>query len=95
MLSTPPATIAGAPSTMMRCAAIAMACRPDEQKRLTVTPAVVTGSPARSAMPRARCCRRWCLPAKRAAHDHVLDLGRVDAGALDGVLIAWPPSVAP
>ena len=53
MLSTPPATITGTWSTMMRCAAIAMVCRPDEQKRLTVTPLVVTGRPARSAATRA------------------------------------------
>ena len=53
MLSTPPATITGTWSTMMRCAAIAIACSPDEQKRLMVTPAVVTGSPARSAATRA------------------------------------------
>ena len=38
---------------MMRCAAIAMVCRPDEQKRLTVMPPVVTGQPPRSAIWRA------------------------------------------
>src|SRR5512140_1077725 len=53
MLSTPPATITGTLSTMMRCAAIAIACRPDEQKRLMDTPVVVTGKPARSAATRA------------------------------------------
>src|SRR5437870_4863297 len=46
--SSPPATMIGTLSTITRCAAIAIACRPDEQKRLTVVPAVVTGSPARS-----------------------------------------------
>ena len=29
---------------------MAMACRPDEQKRLTVMPDAVTGRPARSAI---------------------------------------------
>ena len=53
MLSTPPATITAAPSVMMRCAAKAMDCNPELQKRLMLKPAVVTGSPARSAMARA------------------------------------------
>src|SRR2546422_6890627 len=47
--SSPPATMIGTRSTIPRWAAMAIACRPEEQKRLTVTPAVVTGSPARSA----------------------------------------------
>src|SRR2546428_2017226 len=47
--SSPPATMIGTRSTITRCAAMAIACMPDEQKRLTVTPAVVTGSPARNA----------------------------------------------
>ncbi len=38
---------------MMRCAAMAMVCRPDEQKRLTVTPEAVMGRPAFSAIWRA------------------------------------------
>src|SRR5881392_619840 len=38
---------------MMRCDAIAMDCRPDEQKRFTVIPAVVTDRPARNAIWRA------------------------------------------
>ena len=29
--STPPATITGAPSTTIRCAAIEVACKPEEQ----------------------------------------------------------------
>ena len=54
--STPPATITGAPSTTMRCAAIEVACKPEEQKRLTVVPATVTGQPARIAATRATLC---------------------------------------
>src|SRR6478736_9051885 len=38
---------------MMRCAASAIVCRPDEQKRFTVMPGTVTGQPARSAIWRA------------------------------------------
>src|SRR3954469_10854355 len=49
MLSTPPATMQSEPSERMLLAAIAMVCRPDEQKRLTDTPAVDFGMPATSA----------------------------------------------
>ncbi|MNT20780.1 hypothetical protein D3C72_1560970 [compost metagenome] len=49
MLSTPPATMAGAPSTMMRPAANAIACRPEAQKRLTTVPPTLMGRPARTA----------------------------------------------
>src|SRR5439155_212345 len=38
---------------MMRCAASAMVCSPDEQKRFTVMPGTVCGSPARTAIWRA------------------------------------------
>src|SRR5688572_1506331 len=38
---------------MMRCAASAMVCRPEEQKRLTVMPGTVSGQPARMAIWRA------------------------------------------
>ena len=51
--STPPPIAASTPSLMIRCAAIAIDCRPDEQKRLTVVPATVTGNPARTADTRA------------------------------------------
>ena len=47
--STPPATMTFAPSTITRLAPMAMASRPDAQKRLTVSPGTVTGQPARSA----------------------------------------------
>ena len=53
MLSTPPATMQSAPSERIELAAIAMVCRPDEQKRLTVVPDVVTGQPAHMAALRA------------------------------------------
>ena len=64
---------------------MATVCRPEEQKRLTVAPAVVTGQPAQSA-----ALRPTLVPVAPfgvgAADEHVLDLGRFDAGALDGVL---------
>jgi hypothetical protein len=53
MLSTPPAIMAGAPSTTMRPAAMAMACRPEAQKRFTVVPAMLIGRPARMMLWRA------------------------------------------
>ena len=53
MLSTPPAIMAGAPSTTMRPAAMAIACSPDAQKRFTVVPAMVIGKPARTMAWRA------------------------------------------
>ena len=80
--STPPATKSSPSPAMMRCAASAMVCRPEEQKRFTVMPGTVTGQPARIAIWRAM------LPAGRAlgvgaAHDHVLDLVGVELGALE------------
>ncbi len=74
----PPPTITGTLSTITRCAAMAMACSPEEQKRFTVVPELVTGRPARSAI-----CRATLPPVvpsgRRAAHDHVLDLAGIDA----------------
>src|SRR5579871_2782079 len=51
--SRPPAIITGTLSISTRWAAIEMVCRPDEQKRLTVTPETLTGAPARIAETRA------------------------------------------
>src|SRR4026207_2064305 len=51
--SSPPATATGTPCSLMPYAARAIACRPDEQKRLTVWPAAVMGKPARMAHWRA------------------------------------------
>ena len=53
MLSTPPTRTAWAPSTAMAFAPIAIAWRPDAQKRLTVVPATEVGRPARSTIWRA------------------------------------------
>src|ERR1019366_8587316 len=51
--SVPPATITSAPPLMMRSAAMAIACKPEEQNRLIVTADPSTGSPARSEAMRA------------------------------------------
>ena len=53
MDSAPPATITFAWPAMIRSAASAMACRPEEQKRLMVMAEVSTGRPARSEAIRA------------------------------------------
>ena len=53
MDSTPPATTISAPPAMMRSAAMAIACRPEEQKRLMVMAEISTGRPARSEAMRA------------------------------------------
>src|SRR3972149_6051551 len=53
MLSSPPPMAASAPPRMIWCAAMAMAWSPEEQKRLTVVPAIETGSPARTSATRA------------------------------------------
>ena len=80
--SRPPPTATVMPSTMICLAAVAIAIRPEEHWRSMVMPDTVTGRPARSADWRAMlepvvpCCRA-------AAHDHVVDLAGIDAGALD------------
>src|SRR5260221_14462774 len=51
--SVPPATTIDADPHMMRSAANAIACSPDEQKRLTVTADALTGIPARRLAMRA------------------------------------------
>src|SRR4051812_5978971 len=51
--STPPATKTPGSPARTRCAASAMVCRPEEQKRFTVMPDTVTGRPARIAIWRA------------------------------------------
>jgi hypothetical protein len=49
MCSVPPATIVVANPLMIRSAALAIVCRPDEQKRFTVWAGTSSGSPARWA----------------------------------------------
>src|SRR5690348_5181307 len=59
MLSVPPAMITPPRPAMIRSAASAIACRPDEQNRLMVIAEHVTGSPARNDAMRATlfpCC---------------------------------------
>ncbi len=54
MDSAPPAMATSPCPAMIRSAAIAMDCKPDEQNRLTVIAETLTGNPARSEAIRAR-----------------------------------------
>src|ERR1019366_6361520 len=82
MDSTPPATTISAPPAMMRSAAMAIACRPDEQKRLMVMAETSTGRPARDV--------HALLDFRHgAAEDDIFDLFGIDLRhalerALDG-----------
>src|SRR6266853_1732308 len=94
MLSRPPATITSASPAMMRCAANAMVCRPEEQKRLTVTPDTVTGRPARIADRRAMFC-----PVARSGMAQPIITSSTSPGSTPeratACLTTWPPSTAP
>ena len=78
--STPPPMAASTPSCSTMCAACTIACSPELQKRLTVTPAVVTGKPARSARD-ARDVVAGGAVRLAAAEDDLLDLRRDRAPA--------------
>jgi hypothetical protein len=94
MLSTPPATNTSASPAMMRCAAMAMVCRPEEQKRLTVAPEVVTGRPASSAIWRA-----MFMPVAPSGLAQPMSTSSTSAASMPArwmaCCTAWPPSVAP
>src|SRR6267378_1585070 len=81
MLSTPPPIAASTPSLRISCAAIAMACRPEEQKRFTVVAATDAGNPARIADMRAMLAP--CIPCG-CAHPRMTSL--TSAGSSAGVL---------
>src|SRR5215510_825300 len=61
---------------MMRCEAIAIVCRPDEQNRLTVMPEVVTGQPARIAI-----CRAMLRPVAPSGLAHPMITSSISAGS--------------
>ena len=77
--SVPPASITSASPRRMRSAASATACKPDEQKRLTVMPGTVSGKPGEQHAD-ARDVHALLGLRHRAADDHVADARRVDAG---------------
>src|SRR6476659_6050546 len=53
MFSTPPATNASPSPALIACAALAIACSPEPQRRFTVCPGTSTGKPASNAAIRA------------------------------------------
>src|SRR5437588_2054979 len=78
----------------IRCDAMAIVCRPDEQNRFTVIPEVVTGQPARSAI-----CRAMLRPVAPSGFAQPMITSSISAGSRPARLIAqlsaWPPIVAP
>src|SRR5260370_20195807 len=94
MDSTPPATYTSPSPAITRCAASAMACNPDEQKRLTVMPGTLTGRPARSAI-----CRAMFMPVAPSGFAQPMITSSTRAGSMPArataACVAWPPSVAP
>src|SRR5712692_9473682 len=94
MDSTPPATKISPSPAMIRCAAMAIVCSPDEQKRFTVAPATVTGQPARSAIWRA-----MLPPVAPSGVAQPISTSSTSAGSSLARSIAclttWPPIVAP
>src|SRR6188474_2032563 len=79
---------------MTRCEAIAIVCRPDEQKRFTVIPDVVTGQPARIAIWRA-----MLRPVAPSGLAQPMITSSMSPGSRRARSIAWrsawPPMVAP
>src|SRR4051794_11517443 len=79
---------------MTRCAAIAIVCSPLEQKRFTVTPLVVIGKPARSAI-----CRAMLLPVAPSGVAQPISTSSTSAASIPArstaAFTAKPPSVAP
>ena len=77
---------------MIRCAASAIVCSPEEQKRLTEMPAVVTGQPARSAT-----CRATFMPAAPSKNVAPTMTSSTSAGSMRARSMAcrntWPVKV--
>ena len=94
MLSTPPATNTSPSPAITRCAAVAMVCRPLEQKRLMVMPGTLTGQPARSAI-----CRAMFTPVAPSGLAQPISTSSTSAGSMPARAIACctlcAPSVAP
>src|SRR4029453_14580720 len=78
--SSPPPITASAPSFSTMCAAVATACRPEEQKRLTVCPATVVGNPAMTAT--LRPALKPCGPSGKPVP---MTTSSISAGSRGGV----------
>ncbi len=79
---------------MMFCAAVAMVCRPDEQKRLMVMPETLTGQPAASAIWRAMLPPVAPSGVAQPTITSSTSPGSIPARAM-AWLAAWPPMDAP
>ena len=94
MDSTPPATKMSPSPAMMRCAAMAMVCSPEEQNRLMVTPETVTGQPAISAIWRA-----MLPPVAPSGVAQPISTSSTSPASMPARSMAarttWPPMVAP
>ena len=92
--SSPPATATGAPSLMIRPAASAIACRPEEQKRFTVMADALGGMPPRNA-----ACRAMLPPVAPSGLAQPITTSSTLAGSMPARSIAarmaWPPMSAP
>ena len=73
----------GMPSTMMACAAMAMACSPEEQKRLIVVPLVVTGHPPARAEFRA-----MFMPVSPSGMPQPMNTSSTAAGSIPALAMA-------
>ena len=94
MDSTPPATKTSPSPAITRWAASAMVCRPEEQKRLTVMPATLTGHSAISAIWRAMLAPVAPSGLAQPMMTSITSAGSTPARCI-ACLTAWPPSVAP
>ena len=74
----------GTPSIRIRLAAMVIACNPDEQNRLIVAPAVVTGSPARIA-----ACRAMFEPVAPSCRAQPITTSSTSAGSMPARSTAW------
>jgi hypothetical protein len=92
--STPPATNTSPSPAITRCAASAIVCNPDEQKRFTVMPGTLTGKPARNAI-----CRAMLPPVAPSGFAQPMITSSTRAGSSfarsTAACVTWPPSVAP
>ncbi len=88
--SSPPPTMTGTPSTMTRCAAMAIACMPEEQKRLMVDAATPTGMPARIAIWRA-----MLPPVAPSGSAQPISTSSTSPGSMPARSTAWRTACAP
>jgi hypothetical protein len=79
--SVPPASMRSASPRRIRSAAIAIACTPDEQKRLMVTPGTAFGRPASSTPMRATF-----MPCSASGIAHPMMASPIRAGSILGAL---------